>query len=331
MPRPDQAPRANAGGRRSSRRSEPRAWSAGPARRAPEIRVLESGTRARRPSAVRCPPAPPPTTAATSVPVTVWDPPAWVETLDAGDAVVVVGRLRRRFYQRPGGVGSRVDVEAELVGRARDRRRRRRRAAQARARGARGARSDAVRLGRRPAASVQGAGAPSVQSNPADQRTAAPISHRTEPTQRGEGRVTATPETVARARERSSEVVIRFAGDSGDGMQLTGDRFTDVSAVFGNDLATLPNYPAEIRAPAGTIAGVSSFQVHISDHDIVTPGDAPNVLVAMNPAALKANLAELPPGSHDPRQLRRVRRAQPRPRPATTPTRSTTARSRRTA
>jgi 2-oxoglutarate/2-oxoacid ferredoxin oxidoreductase subunit alpha len=96
---------------------------------------------------------------------------------------------------------------------------------------------------------------------------------------------------------RLEEVVIRFAGDSGDGMQLTGDRFTDVSALFGNDLATMPNYPAEIRAPAGTIAGVSSFQVHISDHDIVTPGDAPNVLVAMNPAALKANLAELPPGS----------------------------------
>src|SRR5439155_14116971 len=73
--------------------------------------------------------------------------------------------------------------------------------------------------------------------------------------------------------------------------------FTDVSAVFGNDLATMPNFPAEIRAPAGTIAGVSSFQVHISDHDIVTPGDAPNVLVAMNPAALKANLAEVPVGS----------------------------------
>src|SRR5262245_39607824 len=79
-------------------------------------------------------------------------------------------------------------------------------------------------------------------------------------------------------------------------MQLTGDRFTDVSAVFGNDLATLPNFPAEIRAPAGTIAGVSSFQVHISDHEILTPGDAPNVLVAMNPAALKANIAELAPG-----------------------------------
>src|SRR5947209_19241389 len=119
----------------------------------------------------------------------------------------------------------------------------------------------------------------------------------TEPTQRGEGRVTATPETRTLEPESLEEVVIRFAGDSGDGMQLTGDRFTDVSAVFGNDLATMPNYPAEIRAPAGTIAGVSSFQVHISDHDIVTPGDAPNVLVAMNPAALKANLAELPPGS----------------------------------
>src|SRR4051812_14618542 len=80
-------------------------------------------------------------------------------------------------------------------------------------------------------------------------------------------------------------------------MQLVGDRFTELSAAFGNDLATLPNFPAEIRAPAGTIAGVSSFQVHISDHDIVTPGDSPNVLVAMNPAALKANLRDLSPGS----------------------------------
>ncbi|GMU77341.1 MAG: oxidoreductase [Acidimicrobiia bacterium] len=96
--------------------------------------------------------------------------------------------------------------------------------------------------------------------------------------------------------EPLTEVVIRFAGDSGDGMQLTGDRFTDVSAVFGNDLATLPNYPAEIRAPAGTIAGVSSFQVQISDHDILTPGDLPTVLVAMNPAALRANINELSPG-----------------------------------
>ncbi len=91
-------------------------------------------------------------------------------------------------------------------------------------------------------------------------------------------------------------VVIRFAGDSGDGMQLVGDRFTELSAAFGNDLATLPNFPAEIRAPAGTIAGVSSFQVHISDHDIVTPGDTPNVLVAMNPAALRANISDLAPG-----------------------------------
>ena len=92
-------------------------------------------------------------------------------------------------------------------------------------------------------------------------------------------------------------VVIRFAGDSGDGMQLVGDRFTELSAAFGNDLATLPDFPAEIRAPAGTIAGVSSFQVHISDHDIVTPGDTPNVLVAMNPAALKANLRDVAAGS----------------------------------
>ena len=94
-----------------------------------------------------------------------------------------------------------------------------------------------------------------------------------------------------------ARVVIRFAGDSGDGMQLVGDRFTDVSASFGNDLATLPDYPAEIRAPAGTIAGVSSFQVHIADFDILTPGDVPNLLVAMNPAALKANVADLPPGA----------------------------------
>ena len=92
------------------------------------------------------------------------------------------------------------------------------------------------------------------------------------------------------------EVIIRVAGDSGDGMQLTGDRFTNASAMFGNDLATLPEYPAEIRAPAGTMAGVSAFQVHISDHDITTPGDAPDVLVAMNPAALKSDLHTLVPG-----------------------------------
>lgn len=92
-------------------------------------------------------------------------------------------------------------------------------------------------------------------------------------------------------------VVIRFAGDSGDGMQLAGDRFTTSSALLGNDLATFPDFPAEIRAPAGTLAGVSAFQVHISDHSISTPGDAPNVLVAMNPAALRANLPVLPRGA----------------------------------
>ncbi len=92
-------------------------------------------------------------------------------------------------------------------------------------------------------------------------------------------------------------VIIRFAGDSGDGMQLTGDRFTQETAAFGNDLSTLPNFPAEIRAPAGTLPGVSSFQLHFADHDILTPGDAPNVLVAMNPAALKANIADLPRGA----------------------------------
>ncbi|WP_329118740.1 2-oxoacid:acceptor oxidoreductase subunit alpha [Streptomyces sp. NBC_01465] len=92
-------------------------------------------------------------------------------------------------------------------------------------------------------------------------------------------------------------VIIRFAGDSGDGMQLTGDRFTSETASFGNDLSTLPNFPAEIRAPAGTLPGVSSFQLHFADHDILTPGDAPNVLVAMNPAALKANIGDLPRGA----------------------------------
>jgi 2-oxoglutarate/2-oxoacid ferredoxin oxidoreductase subunit alpha len=90
--------------------------------------------------------------------------------------------------------------------------------------------------------------------------------------------------------EQLDQVIVRFAGDSGDGMQLTGDRFTTSSALLGNDLSTFPDFPAEIRAPAGTVNGVSAFQVHISDHDILTPGDSPNVLVAMNPAALKANV-----------------------------------------
>ncbi|HJY03612.1 MAG TPA: 2-oxoacid:acceptor oxidoreductase subunit alpha [Streptosporangiaceae bacterium] len=96
--------------------------------------------------------------------------------------------------------------------------------------------------------------------------------------------------------QQLDHVIIRFAGDSGDGMQLTGDRFTQETAIFGNDLSTQPNFPAEIRAPAGTLAGVSSFQLHFADHDILTPGDAPDVLIAMNPAALKANIKDLPRG-----------------------------------
>jgi 2-oxoglutarate/2-oxoacid ferredoxin oxidoreductase subunit alpha len=100
-----------------------------------------------------------------------------------------------------------------------------------------------------------------------------------------------------RRTEKLDSVVIRFAGDSGDGMQLTGDRFTAETASLGNDLATLPNFPAEIRAPQGTLPGVSSFQLHFADHDVLTPGDAPDVLVAMNPAALKANLGDLARGT----------------------------------
>ncbi|HKS49585.1 MAG TPA: 2-oxoacid:acceptor oxidoreductase subunit alpha [Amycolatopsis sp.] len=109
----------------------------------------------------------------------------------------------------------------------------------------------------------------------------------------GNGALSATRPTDISKLDR---VVVRFAGDSGDGMQLTGDRFTSEAAAFGNDLATLPNFPAEIRAPQGTIPGVSSFQVHFADYDILTPGDRPDVLVAMNPAALKANLPDLPHG-----------------------------------
>ncbi|MEU5769022.1 2-oxoacid:acceptor oxidoreductase subunit alpha [Streptomyces asoensis] len=106
-----------------------------------------------------------------------------------------------------------------------------------------------------------------------------------------------TEASAGKEVRRLEQVVIRFAGDSGDGMQLTGDRFTSETASFGNDLSTLPNFPAEIRAPAGTLPGVSSFQLHFADHDILTPGDAPDVLVAMNPAALKANLADVPRGA----------------------------------
>ena len=104
-----------------------------------------------------------------------------------------------------------------------------------------------------------------------------------------------TSEVASKPVEQLESVVIRFAGDSGDGMQLTGGQFTSETAVMGNDLSTFPDFPAEIRAPAGSLPGVSGFQLHFADHDILTPGDAPNVLVAMNPAALKTNLRDLPP------------------------------------
>ena len=100
------------------------------------------------------------------------------------------------------------------------------------------------------------------------------------------------PENTQEITELES-IAIRFAGDSGDGMQLTGTQFTNTSAVFGNDISTMPDFPAEIRAPAGTLAGVSGFQVHFSSQNVLTPGDAPQVLVAMNPAALQASLPDL--------------------------------------
>src|SRR6266508_3313535 len=96
--------------------------------------------------------------------------------------------------------------------------------------------------------------------------------------------------------EEKDRIVIRFAGDSGDGMQLTGDRFTNATAVLGNDLATLPDFPAEIRAPAGTVHGVSAFQIQFASTDITTPGDHADVLVAMNPAALRADLDKVDRG-----------------------------------
>jgi 2-oxoglutarate/2-oxoacid ferredoxin oxidoreductase subunit alpha len=108
--------------------------------------------------------------------------------------------------------------------------------------------------------------------------------------------MTAPAAATVPERRELDRVVIRFAGDSGDGMQLTGDRFTSATALFGNDISTMPDFPAEIRAPAGTIPGVSAFQIHFSDHDILTPGDSPGVLVAMNPAALKAHIKDLVPG-----------------------------------
>src|SRR4051812_50199001 len=101
---------------------------------------------------------------------------------------------------------------------------------------------------------------------------------------------------MAKPVEQLSQVIVRFAGDSGDGMQLTGAQFTSETALLGNDISTLPDFPAEIRAPAGSLPGVSGFQLHFADHDILTPGDQPSVLVAMNPAALKTNVHDLPKG-----------------------------------
>ena len=95
---------------------------------------------------------------------------------------------------------------------------------------------------------------------------------------------------MTKAVETVSTVAIRFAGDSGDGMQVTGTQFTDTSALAGNDFSTFPDFPAEIRAPRARSPGVSGFQINFSSDDVYTPGDAPDVLVAMNPAALKANL-----------------------------------------
>ncbi|MEC7557268.1 MAG: 2-oxoacid:acceptor oxidoreductase family protein, partial [Planctomycetota bacterium] len=103
------------------------------------------------------------------------------------------------------------------------------------------------------------------------------------------------PSDPKRTEERET-IVIRFCGDSGDGMQLAGSQMTNVSAVFGNDVSTLPDFPAEIRAPAGSLAGVSGFQLHFSSNDIYTPGDEVDTLVAMNPAALKTNIADLKRG-----------------------------------
>src|ERR671929_2391855 len=106
----------------------------------------------------------------------------------------------------------------------------------------------------------------------------------------------AAQDTLEKHVEELESVVIRLAGDSGDGMQLTGGQFTRTAAVFGNDISTLPDSPAEIRAPAGSLPGVSGFQISFSSADIHTPGDQPDVLVAMNPAALKTNVMDLPAG-----------------------------------
>ncbi|MFI0740145.1 2-oxoacid:acceptor oxidoreductase subunit alpha [Streptomyces sp. NPDC021100] len=140
---------------------------------------------------------------------------------------------------------------------------------------------------------------PAEQAEPAEQQPGVSPPGAGEEPSRLTGQRASAAEAGSGGKEvrRLDRVIIRFAGDSGDGMQLTGDRFTSETASFGNDLSTLPNFPAEIRAPAGTLPGVSSFQLHFADHDILTPGDAPNVLVAMNPAALKANIADVPRGA----------------------------------
>src|SRR5215472_16848551 len=104
--------------------------------------------------------------------------------------------------------------------------------------------------------------------------------------------LTEVPKVKSR-REVVDHAVIRFAGDSGDGMQITGSQFTNTVALYGNDIATFPDYPAEIRAPAGTLPGVSGFQLHFSSSDVYTPGDAVDALIAMNPAALKVNIGDL--------------------------------------
>src|SRR6185295_8171875 len=106
----------------------------------------------------------------------------------------------------------------------------------------------------------------------------------------------ATAEAPTRRRETIEQAVVRFCGDSGDGMQITGSQFTNTTALFGNDIATFPDFPAEIRAPAGTLPGVSGFQLHFASGDVYTPGDAVDVLIAMNPAALKMNIADLKRG-----------------------------------
>jgi hypothetical protein len=124
------------------------------------------------------------------------------------------------------------------------------------------------------------------------------------------------PSADGRARkphQRVERVAIRFAGDSGDGMQLTGTKFTESTALAGNDLSTLPDFPAEIRAPAGTLAGVSGFQIHFASSDVRTPADEPDVLVAMNPAAL-GQPRRRAPGRHGDRQRRRLHREEPRAR-----------------